>query len=227
MSAARRACRAPVLAACAILLASCAAHPDRFYGLSTLPGAALPPAAGYATRILLSTSIPSVVDRRELIVDAPGDQVLVLEHERWAAPLSDLVNQTLARDIEQRRADVLVADRAFDRAGIKPVRIRVEIVQMSARRGGQATLGGALENRGRRGATRSARRRQLFFADRGGRLRLDSPRLQPMPGVARRPTGREAALTVSRTGTIPPRAPRRRWAGVAARLLQRWVGLNL
>jgi uncharacterized lipoprotein YmbA len=140
MSAARRACRAPVIAACAILLASCAAHPDRFYGLSTLPGAALPPAAGYATRILLSTSIPSVMDRRELIVDAPGDRVLVLEHERWAAPLSDLVNQTLARDIEQRRADVLVADRAFDRAGIKPVRIRVEIVQMSARRGGQATL---------------------------------------------------------------------------------------
>jgi uncharacterized lipoprotein YmbA len=140
MSAARRACRAPLIAACAILLASCAAHPDRFYGLSTLPGAALPPAAGYATRILLSTSIPSVMDRRELIVDAPGDRVLVLEHERWAAPLSDLVNQTLARDIEQRRADVLVADRAFDRAGIKPVRIRVEIVQMSARRGGQATL---------------------------------------------------------------------------------------
>jgi len=129
-----------VLAACAILLASCAAHPDRFYGLSTLPGAALPPAAGYATRVLLSTSIPSVVDRRELIVDAPDDRILVLEHERWAAPLSDLVNQTLARDIEQRRADVLVADRAFDQAGVKPVRIKVEIVRMSARRGGQATM---------------------------------------------------------------------------------------
>jgi uncharacterized lipoprotein YmbA len=140
MNAARRACRAPVLAACAILLASCAAHPDRFYGLSTLPGAALPPAAGYATRILLSTSIPSVVDRRELIVDAPDDRILVLEHERWAAPLSDLVNQTLARDLEQRRADVLVADRAFDQAGVTPVRIKVEIVRMSARRGGQATL---------------------------------------------------------------------------------------
>jgi len=140
MSAAHRACRARVLAACAILLTACAAHPDRFYGLSTLPGAALPPAAGYTTRILLSTSIPSVVDRRELIVDAPDDRILVLEHERWAAPLSDLVNQTLARDIEQRRADVLVADRAFDQAGIKPVRIKVEIVRMSARRGGQATL---------------------------------------------------------------------------------------
>jgi uncharacterized lipoprotein YmbA len=140
MNAAQRACRAAVLAACAILLASCAAHPDRFYRLSTLPDTARPPAAGYATRILLSTSIPSLVDRRELIVDAPDDRILVLEHERWAAPLSDLVSQTLARDLEQRRADVLVADRAFDQAGVKPVRIKVDIVRMSARRGGQATL---------------------------------------------------------------------------------------
>jgi len=140
MSAARRACRAPSLAACAILLASCAAHPDRFYGLSTIPQTARPGAAGFATRVLLSVSIPSLVDRRELIVDVPGDRILVLEHERWAAPLSDLVSQTLARDIEQRRADVLVADRAFDQAGVKPVRIKVDIVRMSARRGGPATL---------------------------------------------------------------------------------------
>jgi uncharacterized lipoprotein YmbA len=140
MSAAHRTCRAPTLAACAILLASCAAHPDRFYGLSTIPDTVRPPAAGFATRVLLSISIPSLVDRREMIVDAPGDRILVLEHERWAAPLSDLVSQTLARDVEQRRADVLVADRAFDQAGVKPVRIKVDIVRMSAPRGGPATL---------------------------------------------------------------------------------------
>jgi uncharacterized lipoprotein YmbA len=138
--AAHRACCASALAACAMLLASCASHPDRFYGLSAVPETARPPAAGYTTRVLLSVSIPSLVDRREMIVDAPGDRILVLEHERWAAPLSDLVTQTLARDIEQRRADVLVADRAFDQAGVKPVRIMVDIVSMSARRGGRATL---------------------------------------------------------------------------------------
>jgi uncharacterized lipoprotein YmbA len=138
-----KACRTRIasgLAACAMLLAACASHPDRFYGLSTVPDTARPPAGGYATRVLLNISIPSLVDRREMIVDAPGDRILVLEHERWAAPLSDLVSQTLARDIEQRRADVLVADRSFDQPGVTPVRIKVEIVRMSARRGGQATL---------------------------------------------------------------------------------------
>ncbi len=132
--------RAIALAACSILSASCATHPDRFYRLSAVPDTARPPAAGYATRVLLSVSIPSLVDRRELIVDAPDDRILVLEHERWAAPLSDLVSQTLALDIEQRRPDVLVADRGFDRADVKPVRIKVEIVRMAAHRGGQAIL---------------------------------------------------------------------------------------
>jgi uncharacterized lipoprotein YmbA len=137
---ARRSLRSAI-AACTMLLASCAAHPDRFYGLSAIPdNTARPPAAAYATRVLLSISIPALVDRREMIVDGTGDRVLVLEHERWPAPLSDLVSQTLALDLEQRRADVLVADRSFDQPGVKPVRIKVDIVRMSARFGGQATV---------------------------------------------------------------------------------------
>ena len=138
--AAHRVRYAPALAMIAFVIASCAGQPDHFYGLSTMPEAPRPSAAGFATHVVLSISIPSLVDRRQMIVDASDDQVLVLEHERWAAPLSDLVTQTLARDIEQRRADVLVAGRGFDQAGIEPVRIKVDIVRMSAHRGGRATL---------------------------------------------------------------------------------------
>jgi uncharacterized lipoprotein YmbA len=75
-----------------------------------------------------------------MIVEASGDRLLVLEHERWAAPLSDLVAQTLARDLEQRRADILVADRGFDQDGVKPVRMKIDVVRLSAHRGGRATL---------------------------------------------------------------------------------------
>ena len=128
------------LAMIAALLTSCAGQPDRFYGLSTMPESVSPPAAGFTTHVVLGVSIPSLVDRRQMTIDVAGDQILVLEHERWAAPLSDLVAQTLARDIEQRRTDVLVADRGFDQAGIDQVRIKVAIVRMSARRGGRATL---------------------------------------------------------------------------------------
>jgi uncharacterized lipoprotein YmbA len=136
----RQAVRTAALAVCAAAVTACAGQPDHFYALSTMPQSPRAPAAGFGTHVILSVSIPSLVDRRQLTVDTSGDQVLVLEHERWAAPLSDLVTQTLARDVEQRRADILVADRGFDQDGVKPVRIKIDVVRMSARRGGQATL---------------------------------------------------------------------------------------
>jgi uncharacterized lipoprotein YmbA len=137
---ARRTHRAALFAVCAVTLASCAGQPDHFYALNAMPEATRPPAAEFGTHVVLNVSIPSLVDRRQMTVDASGDKILILEHERWAAPLSDLVSQTLARDIERRRADVLVADRSFDQADVKPVQVNVDIVRMSARQGGQATL---------------------------------------------------------------------------------------
>jgi uncharacterized protein len=144
--------RAAVYAGLASLLVSCAAHVDHFYTLSTLPdasGAVAPaadlpatgsPAAAFTAHLILSTSIPRVIDRPQMLVHISDDQVLILEHERWAAPLSELVAHTLARDIEQRRPGVLVGDRGFDQATAPAIKAKVDIVQMSARKGGRAVL---------------------------------------------------------------------------------------
>jgi uncharacterized protein len=134
--------RALGICACAslALLASCAGQPDHFYALSTVPDAAHPPASSYSTHVILTVSLPALVDRRQMVLGTSRDQVVILEHERWAAPLPELAAQTLARDIEQRRVDVLVGDRTFDRSGVPPIRVRVDIVQMSAHKGGNATL---------------------------------------------------------------------------------------
>jgi uncharacterized lipoprotein YmbA len=105
-----------------------------------LPENASAATAAFATHVTLIISLPPAVDRRQMVIANSADQVLVLEHERWVAPLSDLVAQTLGRDLEQRRADVLVADRSFDQPSLVPVRIRVDIVRMSVRAGAQATL---------------------------------------------------------------------------------------
>jgi uncharacterized protein len=138
---AARALRSAALAVCAVTVAACAGQPDHFYTLSIMPQSPHAPAAGFATHVVLSVSIPSLVERRQMTLETSADQIVVAEHERWAAPLSDLVTETLARDIERRRADVLVAaDRGFDQPGVKPVRIKIDVVRMSARRGAQATL---------------------------------------------------------------------------------------
>jgi hypothetical protein len=130
---------APIAAIMGILT-GCAGPRDHFYALNTLPENARATTAVFTTHVMLTVSLPPVVDRRQMVIATSADQLLVLEHERWAAPLSDLVVQTLGRDVEQRRADVLVADRGFDQPSLIPVRIRVDIVRMSARAGGQAAV---------------------------------------------------------------------------------------
>lgn len=125
----------------ATILTACAGQPDHFYALTILPeDAPRPPTTAFSTHVMLTISLPPVIDRRQMVIATTADQLLVLEHERWAAPLSELVAQTLARDIEQRRPDALVADRSFDQASLMPVKIRVDVVRMSVRQGGQATL---------------------------------------------------------------------------------------
>ena len=121
------------------MLAACASQPDRFYTLSALPDTSPAPRSAPATQVILSISIPAVVDRSAMVLTTSGDQVSILEHERWAAPLSDLLAQTLAGDIERRRADVLVAERGFG-SGPAPVKIRIDVAQLSARAPGSATL---------------------------------------------------------------------------------------
>jgi uncharacterized lipoprotein YmbA len=123
-----------------VSLLSCASSPDHFYTLSTLPQAAQVPAAAPTTHVILNVAVPALVDRREMVINTSSDRVSILEHQRWASPLPDQVSQTLARDIEARRGDVLVGDRSFDQASAANVKIKVEVVRMSAQKDGRATL---------------------------------------------------------------------------------------
>ncbi len=123
-----------------LLLTACASKPDRFYTLTTLP----PPARGAlpppTIHVLLNVTVPSLVDRAEMVINTPNNGILILDHERWAEALADQVSQTLARDIEQRRGDVLIGDRGFDQAAASSVTMKVDIVRMFAQRPGRASI---------------------------------------------------------------------------------------
>ena len=114
------------------LLAACAAPADHFYTLSILPDVPRGPRSALTTHVILNVTVPAPVDRHALVIDTSKDRVVILEHERWVGGLAEQVTQTLARDIERRRPDVLVGDRGFDRAGTTPVKIKVDLVQVSA-----------------------------------------------------------------------------------------------
>ena len=124
-----------------ILLGACASTaPDHFYVLSTLPQDARdarPPPTVQAT---LKVTLPASADRAEMLLNTSGGRVIVLEHERWAAPLADLATQTLARDLERRRTDMLIFDREVSHAKGTDLRIAVDVVQMTLQRGGRARI---------------------------------------------------------------------------------------
>jgi uncharacterized lipoprotein YmbA len=127
-------------AALCLLIAGCAGKPDQFYTLNVLPESPRGALAMPVVHVLLQVSVPMLVDRAEMVVTTSTNGVEILDHERWVPLLSDQVSQTLARDLEQRRADLVVGDRGFDQGGSPPVMVKVDIVRMSAQRNGQALI---------------------------------------------------------------------------------------
>ena len=123
------------------LLSACASsRPDHYYILSSQPPGASAARTAPVTQAALSVSLPSLVDRSEMVLASGSDSVSVLEHERWAAPLGDLMLQTLSQDIERRRADLLVVGRSLASANGPAVKLSVSVVQMTLRSGDKASL---------------------------------------------------------------------------------------
>jgi uncharacterized lipoprotein YmbA len=120
------------LALAVLLLAGCVTRQqDHFYVLDPQPAAIGASRSQFDRQVTLRVTIPSVVDRAEMIIETTGG-VSVLDHERWAAPLADMVSGALSQDIERRRSDVVVLTKSADKAGIPLVKIAVEIDQVTA-----------------------------------------------------------------------------------------------
>jgi uncharacterized protein len=121
------------LALSVLLLAGCVTRQqDHFYVLDPQPAAIGTSRSQFDRQVTLRITVPSLVDRSEMVVATTGG-VSVLDHERWAAPLADMISGALSQDIERRRSDVLVLPKSADKAGIPLVKITVEIDQVTAR----------------------------------------------------------------------------------------------
>jgi uncharacterized protein len=123
-----------------VLCACVAGRPDHFYVLSAQPQTAAQAPSAPAAPVVLKVTLPSLVDRPEMILNTSADGVTVLEHERWGAPLADLVVQTLGQDIERRRGDLLVGGQGAVHPTGTAIKITVEVVQMTARQAGRLSI---------------------------------------------------------------------------------------
>jgi uncharacterized protein len=123
-----------------LALSACtASHLDHFYVIDTPPGSARESTAAFARQVTLRVGVTSLFDRSAMVISTP-DGVAVLEHERWAAPLSDLITSALAREIERQRSDVVVLPRQLDNAGVPLTAIAIDVDEVRARLGDQVAL---------------------------------------------------------------------------------------
>jgi uncharacterized protein len=123
-----------------VLLAGCAAHqPDHFYALAAEPAQPAAARGGFTRQISLHVSLPSLVDRGELVLSSRGN-VSILEHERWASPLLDQFSSTLGLDLEARRPDLLITDRSLEQNSLPLSKVVIEVVKITAERGSQVSV---------------------------------------------------------------------------------------
>lgn len=120
-----------------VLIAACAsAPPVHFHSLLPADG---PPRAvqRQATKIewqLLPIAIPAQVDRPQLVIRSAADESLVvLEQERWIAPLADEMHAAIAERLTQRFG-VAASDSASSR------RIRIDVQRFDSAPGRYAQL---------------------------------------------------------------------------------------
>jgi uncharacterized lipoprotein YmbA len=124
----------------ALLLCGCVTRQhDHFYLLEVQPPGPAASRSQFNRQVTLQVTVPSMVDRGEMVL-MTASGVSILDHERWAAPLADLVTATLGQDIERRRNDVVVLPRSANHAGIPLIRMMVEIDRVTARFGSPVTI---------------------------------------------------------------------------------------
>jgi len=93
-----RRCRA-VLVVCglAVLAAGCSSSPVHFYTLSATATAGAP--ASKLSIAVGPVSVPSAVDRSQIVVNTSANQVSIDEFNLWAAPLQDNITRVVAENL--------------------------------------------------------------------------------------------------------------------------------
>jgi len=115
------------LGAAALLLTACSGTVDsRYYLLSAVPPSGAP-AAGAKAAAISAVHLPGVLDRPELVVRTGAETVDILEFDRWAEPLDQMVPRVLAQDLssrlpaasqgEERRLQVAIDEFMTDQTG--------------------------------------------------------------------------------------------------------------
>jgi uncharacterized lipoprotein YmbA len=122
-----------------LALAACASAPTQYHTL--VPPAAANTAAapaGFAIEVL-PVSVPAQVDQPQLVLRQGASDVVMLDSQRWLAPLGDEVRGALAADLSSLLGTHDVNGLPQPK-GSNVVRIKLDVRRFDSELGGTATL---------------------------------------------------------------------------------------
>ena len=132
-----------LLGVCLLGLSGCAGSPPtRFYVLPSLPGAeTAPPAAPRDLTLGVGpVTLPSYLDRAQIVTRASRARLVLGEFDQWAAPLHDVITRTLAENLSL----LIPTDRAllhpWARTTELDYQVTVEVMQFDADPSGEVVL---------------------------------------------------------------------------------------
>lgn len=124
-------------------LGGCATSaPSRFYVLSAIPSSTVPERKDRRdlSILLASVTLPSHLDRRQMVSRTSPNELEIAEFDRWAEPLEANVLRVLAENLSLLLGTNRIA--TFPRTQLDDVdyRVAVDVIRLDGRPGGKAAL---------------------------------------------------------------------------------------
>jgi uncharacterized lipoprotein YmbA len=117
------------MAAASVVAAGCGSSPPlRYYTLTEVPATARLSAADDVVPIRLDrVTIPTELDRSQLVRRIDATRLQIIDGERWAAPLEDTIRRVLSDDLASRLPPNMVANPNEPTIGEKRQSLSVDI----------------------------------------------------------------------------------------------------
>lgn len=126
-----------------IVLASCRSSPPKhFYVLDAVPSPERGPSAAPKAAVqVAAVNIPPALDRQEMVREGAADSLQISDRNRWGAPLADMTQAVLTRDLMERLPEgAVIPPRTAAPAGI--YEITVDLLQFGSNATGSVVLEG-------------------------------------------------------------------------------------
>jgi uncharacterized protein len=121
------------------VVTGCAAsRQEHFYTLLST-AVSTPPIASDSIAIIEPMRVPDIVDRPQLVISRDNNEVLILEEQRWAAPLKAEIARVIANRIEAATGKHVVV---YPDVAARPPRYKIDLTieRFESRFGAQALV---------------------------------------------------------------------------------------